>query len=954
MLLVAGVWSWGGEGVLTKPGKDGAFVYEDDFSTPRCLTEAFLENTGAEIWQGGSLQTAGPARHRTLVYRFHGDRIITAGTVTVEQKANARHLGGQTWLYLSTNGLDWTMVSDSATQEGDANGWQGQPFQVAGEAIRPFAGGTELWLRLVLDNHSGLKTYVSNVVDKLTVKLILGAPAAAAADPQAELRQAWGDGRQRNGWSAIALDAADPEPQRPPHYYEDADGWLRLPREAPYLGTAEADAFRVQRVYLSERRSPLSLACFVAAGTAAETALARVTVLASREGSRRLEIRWDGVAAATLDVASFLPQERTFFARLSPCRAGRHELRLAPVDQGSVTVQEVALVGPPGTAWAEKPELPKAEALAVLCAAYLPDPAPPPDSQVVEGRQAPAVNAPVFAGLQRLYAEHEQFGAVRVLLRNPGPVPVRLGDGVLLNGKPLAAHYVDFEKSDWDARGVVWYRLRPQLLAPGECGELYLRFRRRPEGEAAQLNLPCENAAPVSVSIPYRVPVLGVDYVTPGKTGSELYVYLRATAGAASETLTAVALDGQELAAAKVYGGDFRDGVALAVARLPKPLAPLSFHVVTARTASGAVAGAQFRVLPWFFPRSSIHVPSELCRALNMNLGMWHLRSLDECRTHDLPTTTNTERMFDAHELVRFILGPDEPDASDNRGGGYDRGLGYQARRLRDSGWADLVASQAPQVATWIIMDGTTRPLNWNVYGQFADVACFDPYPINFYGADHAYVRESLGYARQCGQPRRMVACLEAFGWSAGQGVPTGARGPTPEEWRQNVIQALGAGAKGLTSWVYVAGAGGWQLNDPVRQEMARVNALIARLEDLLLLGTPVNWAQTDAGTALTGVVGDERWPKERVWAGVLLCGPDAVVVAVVNHIPASKPGPPAIVPTPHVTVTVRLPEYLPDVTAVEATEDGETPVPCTVADGQARVRLENLVSGRVLVLRRR
>jgi hypothetical protein len=590
----------------------------------------------------------------------------------------------------------------------------------------------------------------------------------------------------------------------------------------------------------------------------------------------------------------------------------------------------------------------------VLAASYLPDPAPPASSQVVEGRQPPVVEAPVFAGLQRFYAEHEQFGAVRLLVQNAGLVPLRLGDEVLLNGQPIAASHVDFSASDWDARGVVWHRLRPRLLAAGGCAELYLRFRRRPEGEAAQVTLPCLNAPAVEVSVPYRAPALVIDYITPNKAGSELYVTLRAFGESPPGTLTAVTLDGQELAGARIYGGDFRDGLALAVASLAKPLAPMSFHVVTARTEAGSIAGAQFRVLPWFFPRSSIHVPSALCREMNMNLGMWHFRSLEECLAHGLPTTTNSERMFDAHEQVRFILGPDEPDAQDNRGGGYDRGLGSHARRLQESGWTDLVASQAPQVATWLIMNGTTRPLNWCVYGQSADLACFDPYPINFYGADHAYVRESLAYARQCGQPQRLVACLEAFGWSAGQGVPTGARGPSPEEWRQNVVQALGAGAKGLTSWVYVAGAGGWQLSDPMRQEMARVNALIARIEDLLLLGTPVPWAQTDAGTVMTGVAGDERWPKERVWAGALLCGPDAIVVAVASHIPASKPGPPAITPARDVTVSVRLPEYLAEVSAVEVTEAGEEQVPCTVADGQVRVRLDTVASGRVLVLHRR
>jgi hypothetical protein len=102
-----------------------------------------------------------------------------------------------------------------------------------------------------------------------------------------------------------------------------------------------------------------------------------------------------------------------------------------------------------------------------------------------------------------------------------------------------------------------------------------------------------------------------------------------------------------------------------------------------------------------------------------------------------------------------------------------------------------------------------------------------------------------------------------------------------------------------------------------------------------------------------TGVAGNEQWPKERVWAGALLCGPDTLVVTVANHIPAAKPEPPQIEPARSVTVSARLPEYLRAVTAVEVTEDGERPVPCDVADGHARLRLDSIVSGRVFVLKR-
>lgn len=954
LLLVACGGARASGGVPIVPDADGAFLYEDDFSTPRCLTDAFLDNTGVEVWRPGTLSTQGPHRRRTLTYRFHGDRVITGVEVVANHRTNARHLGGQTTLHMSVNGLDWVLVDDSKPQPGDANAWQTEPLRLAPEQEQTFTDRTEIWLRLVMDNYSGLKTYDSNFIEALEVRINTGDPPAPEADPQAALREAWGELRRAAGWRSITLDVADPDEARAPHYFEDADGWLRPPGDSPHLRTHDEADLPIRRAYLSHHRSPLSLVAYVGTRRSAAPLLARVRVTATRDSSRRLAVRWNGATAATFDVASFFPRERVFFARLEPVEAGTHELRLEPQDAGAVLVREVAVGGPGEPTWAPRPPLPDAPPLVVLSASYLPDPAPPEASQAVEGRHAVQEAGLIFPGLQRFYREHEDFGALRVILHNAGPHPVRIGDALQLNRRPIERSYVDFVKSAWDARGVVWHRVQPQLVAPGECSEVYVRFRRRPDGDRAVLRLPVENARPVGVEIPYEAPTVDVDYVTTDEARATLYVYIRPLAAQPSGGVAEVALNGRALSGAQVYGGDLREGIALVTAPLPAPLPPMSEHAVTVRTTGGEVVGAQFRVLPWVFPRSSIHVPSAMCAEMNMNMGMWHHRSLEECEEHDIITSTNTDRMFGAHERVRYILGPDEPDAADNRGGGYDRGLGSHARRLMDSGWTDLVRSQAPHVATWIIMNGTTRPLNWCVYGRFTDVASFDPYPVNFYGADHTYVRESMEYVRRCSTPRRMYACLEAFGWRAGQGVPRGARGPIPAEYRQNVVQALGAGTKGLTSWVYSAGAGGWQVNEPVRLEIARVNALISQVEDLLLLGTPVPWAATDAGLVPTGVAGDERWPKERVWAGALLCGPDAVVVAVANHIPAAKPEPPEIEPARDVTVTVQLPEYLREVEAFEATEEGLREVPCVLEEGRAFLRLDSIESGRMFVLRRR
>ncbi len=252
----------------------------------------------------------------------------------------------------------------------------------------------------------------------------------------------------------------------------------------------------------------------------------------------------------------------------------------------------------------------------------------------------------------------------------------------------------------------------------------------------------------------------------------------------------------------------------------------------------------------------------------------------------------------------------------------------------------------------WRSPSSTVRPLNWAVYGQFGDLNGFDPYPVTYYGADHAYVRESLSFVRQCGAPTPLYAILECYGWSKGQGVPSKARGPLPEEYRQNIVQSIGAGMKGLSSWVYSAGAGGWQLNDAFAQEITKMNQLIEHIEGDLLLGVPVDLVTCDVDDVPTGTVDNERWPKPRVWAGSLLCGPDTVVIAVVNHIPASRPEPPEIDPTQNVRIECRLPDFMGGAVVTEVTEDGLQPFPCSQEEKTVILKLDSIRSGRVFRLR--
>jgi len=107
---------------------EGIFEFVDDFSTQRFVDQAFLTNLGAEQWVEGAITSCGPNRNRTATWRFHGNRAIRSVAVVVEQRANARSLGGVNQLWLSGNGLDWQMAATSREQDGDVHNWQTAPL----------------------------------------------------------------------------------------------------------------------------------------------------------------------------------------------------------------------------------------------------------------------------------------------------------------------------------------------------------------------------------------------------------------------------------------------------------------------------------------------------------------------------------------------------------------------------------------------------------------------------------------------------------------------------------------------------------------------------------------------------------------------------------------------------------------------------------------------------------
>jgi hypothetical protein len=223
---------------------------------------------------------------------------------------------------------------------------------------------------------------------------------------------------------------------------------------------------------------------------------------------------------------------------------------------------------------------------------------------------------------------------------------------------------------------------------------------------------------------------------------------------------------------------------------------------------------------------------------------------------------------------VLFYYNLDEPDAGDFHLGSdlpvMDR-LGCHAmetvlptiryQRERD-----------PRTPNLVLVDNTFKPLNYYVYGQTPDVFSTDPYvPLN--GRQLDYVPIAVDVARDACAPRPLVSVLWACGL-AGESKRLGQRPPTAEEERMMVFYALGCGVKGIAYFADISsetGEGkflGVSDIESLWAEVGRTNRDAQALAPYLSIGCPIPAALSN----------------EKVWARALLCGPDHVVIIVVNR----------------------------------------------------------------------
>lgn len=495
-------------------------------------------------------------------------------------------------------------------------------------------------------------------------------------------------------------------------------------------------------------------------------------------------------------------------------------------------------------------------------------------------------------------------GSVHVVLRNDtgSEKTIKLAQGEIPFPDQLTS-------PKW-AREIVWYRLdcprwpvteatggrqdvKIRKVPAGQWVECVIRFRHVPKTPGRVLF--DVGAGRLDLTVDVSSPKTRIEYIGFSPKIDRVFCYLRNLDGSGFPK-GKLLLDGKDASkSARWIEGPPGTGVSLVQAKLTSAWDYATCHLVQLELEDGTRLAQPVRAWDCYFSIGLFGDPKkqyvQAAKEKGFNTYYWsdatevlaaglnHIPAFsygkDPIRTPDKPG-------------VLFNYNIDEPDCNDWTAGGDlpipDR-LGVNAEQVVLPR-IEVMRKDSPKVPALLLIDNTFKPLNYYMYGQMSDVIASDPYQL--LGLDQVdYVRHVMECVRDASTPRPTVAVLWAGGFVYNEGrevfpIPKTigdprVRPPSPAEERMMAFYALGAGAKGIgyfCDWpddannkqpdgVFVQ----LSQNKPLWEEVGRINADIAALAPYLSIGCPVSVPQEDP----------------RVWISEIMCGPDNVVVTVVN-----------------------------------------------------------------------
>jgi hypothetical protein len=231
------------------------------------------------------------------------------------------------------------------------------------------------------------------------------------------------------------------------------------------------------------------------------------------------------------------------------------------------------------------------------------------------------------------------------------------------------------------------------------------------------------------------------------------------------------------------------------------------------------------------------------------------------------------------------------------------------------------------------------RNIKFFEYAPIADIPCQDHYAVTapssskwpkFYGTR---LEETAWYTRDlklASEPKPIWIWTQAIAnWDERPKRPV----PTPEELAAQLVLNLGRGAKGILWFNY---------DHEVAEKFPEVR------DAMRLWGRVMRVLRGDLLGAEPLVQPVEA--PDKVDA-VALASRDAVVVCLTNTDYEIHPEAYPFTMKEDVTVTVPLPQWLPEVTAVAVTTEGVQNLPVTISDGKATIEVGNLEVCRMIAL---
>ncbi len=584
-------------------------------------------------------------------------------------------------------------------------------------------------------------------------------------------------------------------------------------------------------------------------------------------------------------------------------------------------------------------------------------------------------------------------GTLQIYVRNTGRRDLRptdvLLDGVSLTKAIAFSHQRKFRKHAYAANvhfsaisaadkakltaagEPVWWRMDPALLKPGQCGELIIRLRHKPDRDVG-VTLISPESAPLAKRIRVNEirPRLETIAFSPEHTTVYLYVSREPSGHAPSRVL----MDGIDITSKSIIAVDPTLGLAPVVCRLTKPLERGSIHCfqIKHQNGSGVTAAARvwaddFSYGMWGAPPSKKN-DSEPARKYFEDLALHNINTQMEQigseAVRSYMVSPEGVKLLRSLGIRRMVSDPgkdksgspwayflmDEPDAGDasvkdlpgnSRVGALAQGILERSAKLRQSD---------PHTPQLLNVDMTFKPQNWYTYGQIPDILTADPYyqvrlaeaysskperiPV-FAKADFVYAVNSVIASSHAPRP---INCVLYAGTPADESKPF--RFGTPEEKRIEAYYSIAAGARGISYWWFHSLAKGLEAKNALATtqwlEMGLLGAELRTAGPLIMRSCPI---------ALPISATDKLWTRS------LACGTDTLLILCVNDDYSNNREGTRIDPIANASLTVTLPNWFGATEAFEISYNGTRDIKWTRSGSQADLALGRVNVTRMVVI---